>query len=116
MPFNRQTGNPVVNKLAERRLAAGMTQWDLASASGVSRETISKTETGISVPNVDIALHLARALRVRVEDLFQLASSGAADAQGSETVRTRAQQQAKTSAQLDRIEHMLTKLLNQLEE
>jgi molybdate-binding protein/DNA-binding XRE family transcriptional regulator len=44
----------------------------LASASGVSRQTIYAIEAGDYLPNTAVALRLASALETRVEDLFQL--------------------------------------------
>jgi len=59
--------------LAERRrMAGGMTQQDLAGLAGVSRQTIVAVERGRYNPSVKLALKLARALLVRVEDLFEL--------------------------------------------
>jgi len=59
--------------LAERRrMAGGMTQQDLAGLAGVSRQTIVAVERGRYNPSVKLALKLARALLVRVEDIFEL--------------------------------------------
>ena len=44
----------------------------LAKTAGVSRQTIYAIEAGDYVPNTALALHLARILEVRVEDLFQI--------------------------------------------
>ena len=55
-----------------RRMAGGMTQQDLAGLAGVSRQTIVAVERGRYNPSVKLALKLARALLVRVEDLFEL--------------------------------------------
>jgi len=49
-----------------------MTQQDLAGLAGVSRQTIVAVERGRYNPSVKLALKLARALLVRVEDLFEL--------------------------------------------
>ena len=55
-----------------RRMAGGMTQQDLAGLAGVSRQTIVAVERGRYNPSVKLALKLARALLVRVEDIFEL--------------------------------------------
>jgi putative molybdopterin biosynthesis protein len=58
-----------------RRELLGLSQAALASAAGLSRQSLSAIETGRSLPGVDIALRLAAALECRVEDLF-LSSEG----------------------------------------
>ncbi len=61
------------NRLTEKRKMAGdLTQKELAKAVGVSRQTIVAVEKGRYNPSVKLALKLARALLVRVEDLFEL--------------------------------------------
>jgi DNA-binding XRE family transcriptional regulator len=59
-------GSPI----RERRLECGLTQADLASRAGVSRQLVAAVEAGRNVPAVDAALGLARALATTVEDLF----------------------------------------------
>ena len=59
-------------RLREARLAAGLTQAALAHRVEVSRKTINTVENGVFVPSTALALRLARALGVRVEDLFAL--------------------------------------------
>lgn len=67
-------GDPrLTSRLKETRTAAGLTQADLAERIGVSRKTINTVENGIFVPSTILALSLARALDVQVEDLFRLA-------------------------------------------
>ncbi|HOX26845.1 MAG TPA: helix-turn-helix transcriptional regulator [Candidatus Krumholzibacteria bacterium] len=64
----------VVNELRRHRLLHGeLTQQALAEAVGVSRQTIVSIEKGHYNPTVGLALRLAHALGVAVEDLFQLA-------------------------------------------
>lgn len=61
------------NRVRERRKAAGgLTQQELASAVGVSRQSIIAVERGRCRPAVDLALRIARALSCRVEDLFEV--------------------------------------------
>jgi putative transcriptional regulator len=52
------------------RLRAGLTQGDLAAIVGASRETISSVERGESIPSLTLALAIAHALDVTVEELF----------------------------------------------
>lgn len=66
----------LVNHLAARRKAAGLTQAQLAQAVGVSRKTINTVENGVFVPSTVLALELARVLDVSVHDLFALIERG----------------------------------------
>ena len=62
----------IENKVKQYRKAARMTQSKLAESSGVSRQTISDIETGKHDPTISVALLLARALGVKVDNLFKL--------------------------------------------
>ena len=62
----------IVNRVKQYRKAARMTQSQLAERSGVSRQTISDIETGKHDPTISVALLLARALGVKVDNLFKL--------------------------------------------
>lgn len=62
----------LMNALTQYRKAAGLTQSELAEKVRVSRKTINTVENGVFVPTTILSLKLARALAVRVEDLFQL--------------------------------------------
>jgi putative transcriptional regulator len=66
-------GDPrLASRLKEARTAAGLTQAELAEKAGVSRKTVNTVENGVFIPSTVLALSLARALEVRVEDLFWL--------------------------------------------
>ncbi|MFN4040625.1 MAG: helix-turn-helix transcriptional regulator [Brevundimonas sp.] len=54
------------------RTAAGLTQAELADRAKVSRKTINTVENGVFIPSTVLALTLARALGVTVEELFFL--------------------------------------------
>ncbi|HHY66018.1 MAG TPA: helix-turn-helix transcriptional regulator [Alicyclobacillus sp.] len=56
--------------LREIREKAGLTQSDLAKASGVSQSHISEIEAGNTVPTVFVAKRLAWALGVTVDELI----------------------------------------------
>lgn len=60
------------NGLRSTRLRLGLSQQDLATMAGVSRQTISGVESGQTALSVTVALRLAKALGCRVEDLFWL--------------------------------------------
>ena len=62
----------IVNKVKQYRKSARMTQSQLAERAGVSRQTISDIETGKHDPTISVALLLARALGVKVDNLFKL--------------------------------------------
>lgn len=54
------------------RAERGLSQVELARRAGTSRQTIAAVESAGSVPSVELALRLARALDRRVDDLFRL--------------------------------------------
>jgi putative transcriptional regulator len=57
--------------LKERRNELGLSQEALARTVGVSRQTIVNIERGLSEPRVSLAIALAAALGVLVEQLFK---------------------------------------------
>ena len=61
-----------------------MTQEELASKVGVSRQTIIAIERGKYNPSVGLALRIARAFGVRVEDVFALADEAPLEARDDE--------------------------------
>ena len=48
-----------------------MTQEDLASRAGCTRQTIIALEQGKYVPSIELAFKIAKAFGVRLEDVFQ---------------------------------------------
>ena len=60
----------LANSLKDRRSALGLTQAELALRIGVSRKTINTVENGVFVPSTTLAIKLAAALNVSVEQLF----------------------------------------------
>ena len=60
------------NRLHELRAERGLTQAALAELVGVSRKTINTVENGVFVPSTVLALKLARALGLPVEQIFAL--------------------------------------------
>ena len=60
------------NKVSEFRLAAGLTQEELAQAVSVSRQTIIALEKGNYTPSILLALKLAGHFGVPVEKVFSL--------------------------------------------
>ena len=60
------------NRLQELRWKKNWSQLQLARISGVAQSQISRIENKEEIPNVLVALKLAKALRVKVEDIFTL--------------------------------------------
>ena len=58
------------NRIKERRRERGMTQQQLASALGVSRQTIISLESGKYNPSILLAHSIARLFDARIEDIF----------------------------------------------
>jgi putative molybdopterin biosynthesis protein len=67
----------IENSLAKLRRERGISVNPLASAAGVTRQTIHAIEVGSYVPNTAVALRLARILATSVEELFALADEPA---------------------------------------
>ncbi len=63
---------PTKNRVREVRRRLRVTQAELATAVGVSRQTIISTEQGDYSPSVYLALRIAAVLTSTVEDLFPL--------------------------------------------
>jgi putative molybdopterin biosynthesis protein len=57
-------------RLRLARQARGFSQQQVASMAGVSRQAISAVESGVSDPSLQVALALARALGMTIEELF----------------------------------------------
>ncbi|WP_339745987.1 helix-turn-helix domain-containing protein [uncultured Maricaulis sp.] len=63
---------PLGNNLKELRARHGLTQAELAARAGVTRKTINTVENRVFIPSTVLALRLAAALQVSVEDAFFL--------------------------------------------
>lgn len=59
------------NKIKVFRAMHDLTQEDLATAIGVTRQTILAIEKGKYVPSLDLAFKIARYFQVSIEDVFQ---------------------------------------------
>lgn len=58
------------NNIRLKRVVRSLTQEELATMAGVTRQTIIAMEKGNYIPSVLLALRLAKALECSVEDLF----------------------------------------------
>jgi len=65
--------NELRNRLKVLRAEKGWTQADLAERAGVTRKTINTVERNVFTPSTVLALRLARAFGVPVEEVFRLA-------------------------------------------
>jgi putative transcriptional regulator len=61
----------VKNRVRELRTAAGLSQGELGTTLGVSRQTINSIETGRYLPSLPLALAIARSFDTSVEDIFR---------------------------------------------
>ena len=62
----------LINNLEEFRKSAKLTQEELSIKAEVSRKSINAIENGIYVPSTVLALKIAKTLKCKVEDLFEL--------------------------------------------
>jgi putative transcriptional regulator len=60
----------LLNKLKERRTELGLTQAQLAERVGVTRKTVNTIENLVFTPSATLAIKLAQALDLSVEQLF----------------------------------------------
>ena len=60
----------LANRIKSERDKASLTQAALAELVGVSRKTINTVENGVFTPSATLAIKLAHALNVPVEQLF----------------------------------------------
>jgi putative transcriptional regulator len=67
----------LANTLKVQRAMKNLTQAELADLAGITRVSVNAIEGGRMVPSVLLALKLARALGVPVDELFRLAKTDA---------------------------------------
>ncbi|GAA2985378.1 MULTISPECIES: helix-turn-helix transcriptional regulator [Streptosporangium] len=60
------------NTVRELRTRRGLSQGDLATAMGVSRQTINSIETGRYLPSLPLAIALSRFFGTTVEEVFDV--------------------------------------------
>jgi putative transcriptional regulator len=60
----------VKNRVRELRVAEGMSQGELGTALGVSRQTINSIENGRYLPSLPLAFAIARSFGSAIEDIF----------------------------------------------
>lgn len=62
----------IFNNVYTLRAAKGLTQEDLASRVGVSRQTIISIEKGKYTPSVLLALKIAKVFKAGVDEVFKI--------------------------------------------
>ena len=62
----------LVNHIKQHRARLNLTQLELSQRVGVRRQTILAIEKQRHLPSTLLALKIARALRMRVDELFEL--------------------------------------------
>jgi putative transcriptional regulator len=67
----------LANNIKQHRARLNLTQEALAEIVGVRRQTILAIEKGQYVPSTLLAFRIARALGMRVDELFELEEKGA---------------------------------------
>ena len=65
--------------IASRRAAAGLSQEKVAETLGITREAVSRMETGVAVPTVVRLAELAEVFDCGIEDLLTMASNRKVD-------------------------------------
>lgn len=69
----------VTNSIRVQRATRDLTQADLAERAGITRASVNAIEGGRMIPSILLALKLARALGVSVDDLFRLSAEERAE-------------------------------------
>ena len=62
----------IAHKIKQLRASAGLTQEQLANRLGISAQSISKWETGVTMPDITLLPALSGELGVTIDDLFDL--------------------------------------------
>jgi putative transcriptional regulator len=65
-------GGLVENEVRDLRVAAGVSQRELAEALKVSRQTVNSIETGRYDPSLPLAIAIARHFHRTVEEIFHV--------------------------------------------
>lgn len=60
----------IINKVKEKRKKLKLTQEELAQKVGVTRRTIVSLEKGSYIPSLLLAMDLASALNIQIDQLF----------------------------------------------
>ncbi|HEV8013189.1 MAG TPA: helix-turn-helix transcriptional regulator [Pontimonas sp.] len=69
---SKEDSAPVVNRIEQARDTRGLSRGELADLVGVHYQTMGYLERGEYNPSLELALKIARALGVSVEEIFWL--------------------------------------------
>jgi len=81
--------------IARRRKAQGLSQEELANQLGVTRQAVSKWESGAALPSVDNMVELARVFDASVDELLRLEHAGRESGLSAEGVGRMLDEQSK---------------------
>lgn len=100
-------------RIRKLREDAHMSQAELARELQVSRQAVSRWESGSSVPDASIVSDLCRALGVKYESVFGAFKSGEAAASADESIQTAGEEALKeqNSESIEEIKNRLDALL-----
>ena len=60
----------IAKNIKKHRIASGLSQLELANRVSVSRQAVSNWERGVSLPDIDMVIALAKEFHVNVEDIL----------------------------------------------
>ncbi len=69
---SKEDSAPVVNRIEQARETRGLSRGELADLVGVHYQTMGYLERGEYNPSLELALKIARALEVSLEEIFWL--------------------------------------------
>jgi putative transcriptional regulator len=69
---DQRPGGDMENEVRDLRVAAGLSQRELAEALAVSRQTVNSIETGRYDPSLPLAIAIARHFHRTVEEIFHV--------------------------------------------
>ncbi|WP_455242395.1 helix-turn-helix transcriptional regulator, partial [Petrachloros mirabilis] len=76
MSHRAEPAENIENRLRDVRVTRGLSQEQLAKSAGITRQAVSSIEANQYLPTTAVALRLTAVLQCRVEDLFNLVSTG----------------------------------------
>lgn len=103
------------NKVAEFRLAHGLTQAQLAEKVDMSVETISRLERGVTIPSLKTLEHVAKTLKTPVGQFFEFSgTSPKSQAYEQELVKLNALLRTLSHKKLSQVHKILKLVLKEI--
>ena len=81
---SKEDSAPVVNRIEQARETRGLSRGELADLVGVHYQTMGYLERGEYNPSLELALKIARALEVSLEEIFWLDDEVKTPTEGTE--------------------------------